>query len=118
MRKIHKKGERKTTCSKCNNQIEDSRKGQRYCKSCHAANMRKNRPKHSELKPEARKKANTRAYSKEYLKRGFIVKQPCVVCGDENSQMHHDDYDKPLDVIWVCRKHHLELHKNLLIEIV
>jgi hypothetical protein len=37
----------------------------------------------------------------------------CVKCGDENSQMHHEDYDKPLEVIWVCRPCHLKLHNEI-----
>lgn len=111
-RKRKKKGNRKTTCSKCGNPKEESRGIQRYCKSCHAAYMREKRPKHSELKPEAKKKANCRSYAKEYLKRGFIKRSHCVVCGSHKSQMHHEDYNKPLEVIWYCRQHHLEHHKN------
>jgi hypothetical protein len=72
--------------------------------------MRANRPKHAELKPEARKKANARAYLKEYVKRGYIKKSPCEVCGESKVDGHHDDYDKPLQVKWLCREHHLELH--------
>jgi hypothetical protein len=24
--------------------------------------------------------------------------------------MHHSDYDRPTDVRWLCRKHHLDVH--------
>lgn len=107
-------GKYKTTCSKCGKPIEESRKGrQRYCKGCHAEHMRNTRPKHSELNPEARKKANARAYLKTYIRRGKIKKQPCEICKDPNSEAHHEDYDKPLVVIWLCRKHHLEHHQNI-----
>lgn len=41
---------------------------------------------------------------------GKIVKLPCEVCGEINSQAHHTDYTKPLDVKWLCRKHHLAEH--------
>ena len=106
-----KRGFRKTTCSKCNKEVEESRKGQRYCKSCHAENMRLKRPKYSELKPEAKFKSNTRSYLHAYVKRGQVSKQLCKVCG-KDAEAHHEDYLKPLDVIWFCREHHLEYHKN------
>lgn len=36
---------------------------------------------------------------------------PCEILNcTERPQMHHDDYDQPLNVRWFCRKHHLELH--------
>lgn len=38
-----------------------------------------------------------------------LIKLPCCVCGDINSQAHHEDYSKPLEVIWVCIKHHREI---------
>lgn len=98
-------------CSKCKNEIEESRIKQRYCKSCHAENMRENRPKHSELTDEQRKKSNARSYLHVYIKRGKIEKQHCKVCNDLNAEPHHYDYSKPLEVIWLCRIHHLELHK-------
>ena len=44
---------------------------------------------------------------------GIIKKQPCEVCGLLDVEAHHDDYSKPLEVRWLCRKHHLDLHKAL-----
>ncbi len=46
-----------------------------------------------------------------YLKRkGKIISNPCCICGDENTQGHHPDYSKPLEVAWLCSKHHKEVH--------
>jgi hypothetical protein len=44
------------------------------------------------------------------IRDGRLIRQPCEVCGSEPAQAHHDDYSKPLDVRWLCRKHHLEHH--------
>lgn len=44
------------------------------------------------------------------LRSGKLVRKPCKVCGERKSQGHHCDYDKPLDVMWLCQKHHSEWH--------
>ena len=38
--------------------------------------------------------------------------EPCEVCGIPESHAHHDDYSRPLDVRWLCEKHHKQLHKE------
>ena len=43
---------------------------------------------------------------------GKVIKKPCEVCGDVNVFGHHNDYSKPFEVRWLCRKHHRELHGN------
>ena len=43
---------------------------------------------------------------------GFLTRQHCEVCGEKKSYGHHDDYDKPLEVRWLCGLHHAEAHKN------
>lgn len=44
--------------------------------------------------------------------RGQIKKQPCEVCGIVKVDAHHPDYSKPLEVKWLCRKHHMEHHRT------
>ena len=51
---------------------------------------------------------NSAAYA---LARGKIVKKPCEVCGTtERIEMHHSDYSKPLDVVFLCSVHHKRAH--------
>jgi hypothetical protein len=40
------------------------------------------------------------------LRSGRIDKQPCEICGSIEAEMHHEDYSKPLEVKWLCRRHH------------
>lgn len=40
---------------------------------------------------------------------GRLVQQPCLICG-ETAEAHHPDYSRPLDVVWLCDKHHREAH--------
>lgn len=47
------------------------------------------------------------------VKTGKLVKTPCEVCGEVRVEGHHPDYSKPLNVVWLCRKHHQEIHSSL-----
>ena len=45
------------------------------------------------------------------IRDGRLKKKPCEVCGSmTNLHAHHDDYAKPLDVRWLCAKHHHRMH--------
>jgi len=49
------------------------------------------------------------------IKSGRIKKQPCERCGvTEPVHAHHEDYKKPLQVVWLCAKHHRTRHRELL----
>jgi len=41
-----------------------------------------------------------------------LTPEPCVICGAAKAEGHHEDYDKPLDVVWLCRRHHREYHQE------
>lgn len=49
---------------------------------------------------------------------GRLKKLPCDVCGDVESQAHHHDYSKPLDVRWLCFKCHREIEHGQKVEVV
>lgn len=44
------------------------------------------------------------------LKAGDLQKETCEVCACEAVDAHHDRYDQPLEVRWLCRLHHTRLH--------
>ena len=55
------------------------------------------------------------------IERGVVKQQTkCETCGDEGTfkdgrskiQAHHCDYNKPLDVMWLCQKCHHKWHKT------
>ena len=54
----------------------------------------------------------TRAHNKvKYaLKRKKIEREPCIICDRPNAEAHHEDYSRPLDIVWLCREHHRGLH--------
>jgi len=47
------------------------------------------------------------------IKSGGLIRLPCIRCGDEKSVAHHEDYDKPLDVMWLCQQCHKQRHKEI-----
>ncbi len=57
-------------------------------------------------------KARARAKLNYALRTGKITKSPCR-CGKIKSEAHHSDYSKPLQVIWLCRTCHSNLHRKL-----
>lgn len=53
------------------------------------------------------------------LRRGAILRGPCEICGIQHRQDgaiidgHHEAYDQPLDVTWLCRRHHRQIHADI-----
>ena len=47
------------------------------------------------------------------VKAGTLHKQPCERCGSEKSLAHHEDYDYPLLVMWLCQPCHKQRHKEI-----
>lgn len=96
-----------TPCAKC--EINWRRESHAYCAPCHAAYMREWRKTHR-LAGAARLKDNARSYAGVYKRRGIIKPDRCEDCGAVMAEMHHEDYAKPKDVVWLCRRCHLSRH--------
>jgi len=91
-----------TRCSGCG-RPRDRGPQQRYCRRCHAEHMRAKRPKHSELSPAARARANCRRATNMLVARGALVKTACDCGATDVTAEHIDDYTDPRAVIWRCR---------------
>lgn len=64
--------------------------------------------KYSQANP---KKKTAQALVANQIRLGILKREPCEVCGSGFSvHAHHDDYDKPLDVRWLCSPHHRQWH--------
>jgi hypothetical protein len=108
------------------------------CKECNKNDVTANRTKNIERvraydkarskEPERIKAAAeiNRAWRAEDLRRqvahssvaravrnGRLVRQPCCRCGEAKTVAHHEDYDKPLKVVWLCQPCHKQRHKEL-----
>ena len=67
--------------------------------------------KNKELKdPLVTIRKKIRCKSKKLIKEGRIKKRPCVVCGSSKVIVHHEDYDNPYNIIWLCEQHHKDYH--------
>jgi len=74
--------------------------------------MNKSKKKWIENNKEKRK---THHAVNNAVRDGKLIKpKDCQVCGKIENRIHghHENYDNPLDVIWVCSKCHTVLHKN------
>ena len=50
------------------------------------------------------------------LKSGRLIKpKHCRKCKNTRVQAHHVDYLQPLKVIWLCSKHHMKLHTQMVL---
>jgi len=47
------------------------------------------------------------------VKKGTLIRLPCIRCGSKKSLAHHENYDEPLNVMWLCQPCHKQRHKEI-----
>ena len=101
------------------------------CKDCCKEQVKANRKKNLEYyRDYDRKRGNRQSpeYLSEYrakypnkarahtivaraIRSKQLYAEPCEVCGEKsNTHAHHDDYNKPLNVRWLCPGCHSQWH--------
>lgn len=85
----------------------NSKLGKQY-KIAHRIKAIENEARSTLKFPEKRK---AREILRMNVRSGNVQKLPCEFCGDLKSEAHHTDYSKPLDVRWLCKKHHVSIHQ-------
>jgi len=123
------------TCTKCGMEkeldafhIHSNKIRRSACKECFRASERiRDRARENGRKTEHRaqtarvrarrnyKKVGTLRYDamiavRNALKTGKLTPEPCKVCRATKTDAHHEDYNKPLDIVWLCRSHHKLRH--------
>jgi hypothetical protein len=58
-------------------------------------------------------KVRAEQIARNAIETGKLLKKPCVICGETKVNAHHEDYSRPLDVVWLCPVHHSERHSLL-----
>jgi len=58
-----------------------------------------------------RHKLVARAYVNHLMQRGKLKSKPCDVCGKLETEAHHNSYENPMDIRWVCAEHHDALER-------
>lgn len=109
---------RASACGECyRKKKREEHKRHPGCNSYHALKHRLNNPQmyrdNARLNRQRHPKA---AYARDVIrnevKRGRLQRGPCETCGKKRAHGHHDDYDRPLEVRWLCPTHHRYWHEE------
>lgn len=99
---------RKRTCQKCSyanytkKWIKENKEKYRVAHELGAKRYRQKYPERHSARIKAR----------YWVEKGRMAHLACQVCGNFLSEMHHPDYNFPLDVWWFCKKHHAMANKG------
>ena len=93
------------------------------CRKCHKEYIRQDYEQNygayyercSRYRQEYPEKRRAFALVAEAIKKGELIRpEVCSRCGESGAILaHHDDYERPLDVTWLCIRCDRQLHADL-----
>jgi len=105
-------------CKMCQRVYDKARNGHDHRKLAREiyAQTEEGRLSSNKAKAEYRKrnpnKAKAHAKVSYEVRIGRLCRMPCEKCKKESAHAHHDDYDRPLNIRWLCDYHHNKWHKQ------
>ena len=69
-------------------------------------------PNDDHLSVFERLKLRARAQARAAKRSGLLAPEPCRDCGNSKAEMHHPNYYRPLDVVWLCVVCHKAVHRE------
>lgn len=113
-------------CIVCEKEL--SRKSEHYCsQKCHRVlsensptnqdqpdflSKWKQRKLRKEKDPWIAVREKTRKKTSKLIKSGKLKKNPCLVCRNSSVLAHHENYDNPWKIIWLCEPCHKDYHNG------
>jgi len=80
----------------------------------HKKEIRKQAKKYYHKNPDRVRKQAVRDFTRELLKKGKFKRIICLFCGSKkNLEFHHKDYNKPKEIMVLCKKCHQEEHNRV-----
>jgi hypothetical protein len=78
-------------------------------------NVEKSRSRNRAYRERNQDKVKCRNKTRAALKSGRLIKPPyCSINNStcsKNLEVHHNDYRDPMNVFWLCKKHHVAWHR-------
>lgn len=114
---IHGKPKKKHVCKGCGKEFEHKYDRTEYCSIACYGNTDEQKQKRYQAVKKWRSKNLVKARKRDNLgrrtRRRFPDKESCCInrC-DVIGEAHHPDYEKPYEIVWLCRKHHREAHSG------
>lgn len=80
------------------------------CKRYYRNHVEEEAERQKEYLKKNREKQRAHWKVRDAIKTGRLAPQPCEKCGEQKASAHHDDYNFPLKVRWLCHRCHMSWH--------
>lgn len=102
-------------CRGCGVEFKKAMPHQVACsRTCMKKGSHKRLSKEQKAKYEKKKQSrdSVKIRCREIAKYNFPTPEPCEACGAQATDRHHDNYNKPLEIRWLCSTCHKLWHKH------